>query len=130
MIYVWFVILEQSFTLIRFGMLDKMHVGVRHLSLQNMCKKKHSLTELQDERKTLRLKLSACELRMRNSNGIGSNQEYEMGQLKERLSNVEQAITRTDSIELGNNNTGSYKYWLSKADVICTTLGSFVSIQP
>lgn len=107
-----------------------MHRAVRHLSLQELCEKKQPLAELQDERITLRLKLSACELKIRsNSNCVGTNQEYEMVKLKERLSNVEQAIRRTDSLDQNKNSNASYKDYLSKADVICTTLGSCVSLQ-
>lgn len=107
-----------------------MHQTVRHLSLQHLCQKKQTLSELQDERQTLQLKLRSCELKMRaNSNGISSNQEYEAVRLRERLLNVEQAIKRTDSIDHNNKDTDSYKYFLSKADVICTTLGCCVSLQ-
>lgn len=106
-----------------------MHPTVRPFSVQEMSKKKQTLNNLREERGMLKLKISARGLQNNgNASAVDSNQQYEVQQLKARLAILEKAIERADQMDQ-SSGTSDYTYWLSKADIICTTLGSCVSLM-
>lgn len=120
----------KTFKVMRYGSLDKMHPSVRHLSVQEMSKNKNPLKELCEERGYLKAKIKARKIQIdaNSPTPIGASQQLEVDLLEARLARLENAIERSDQVDK-NCGTSTYRYWLSKADIICTTIGCCVSLM-